>query len=424
MENEFEKGFIAGYLINQRKSTNEEDESDLTSKKWTYPSNWLKLPEPADNQIIVLFDADKYGSDSSLQYYRGTCGIHTAFDGIDDIKVNWGDGTGDWTFWNADKYGNSADYAHEFTPGTGHDTGESEQWIVTWTFNEEREVGEEYFYSLCYTNYSSKAAMRMPAIKIGNTKYLNSNSNSSISASKSLLRYIKILNDELNITYKFSGAYHLSKVELSESITKIPYKCFSNAYNLFDINLTNITEIGDSAFSRCYKLNPSGKMPNLTTIGNNAFQDTGITSCNFPKLTSIGQYAFSSCSLMTNITIPKGVTYVNDYAFQSCQSLRSVDLSNVTEIGTYAFNMCYSLKTIKSDKVLTINNEAFRSCNRLLTAEFPSCNSVGNSAFQYCCCLELCILASGADIDSTAFSNTYICEVKYEESKESEESST
>ena len=67
MENEFEKGFMAGFLINQRKSTNEEDESDSTSKKWTYPSNWLKLPEPADNQIIVLFDADKYGSNSSLQ---------------------------------------------------------------------------------------------------------------------------------------------------------------------------------------------------------------------------------------------------------------------------------------------------------------------------------------------------------------------
>ena len=411
MENEFEKGFMAGFLLNQRKSDTPDEPA--TDGKWTYPSNWLKLPEPADNQIIVLFDADKYGSNSSLQYYRGTCGIATAFDGKDDIKVNWGDGTGDWTFWNADKYGNSADYAHNFTPGTGHDTGESEQWIVTWTFNEEREVGEEYFYSLCYTNYSSKAAMRMPAIKIGNTKYLNSNV--SVNASNSLLRYIKILNDELNITYKFSGAYHLSKVELSESITKIPYKCFSNAYNLFDINLTNITEIGDSAFSRCYKLNPSGKMPNLTTIGNYAFQDTGITSCNFPKLTSIGQYAFSSCSLMTNITIPKGVTYINDYAFQYCQSLRSVDLSNVTEIGTYAFTMCNSLKTIKSDKVLTINNEAFRSCNKLLTAEFPSCNSVGNSAFQYCSCLELCILASGADIDSTAFSGTFICEVKSEE---------
>lgn len=412
MENEFEKGFMAGFLINQHKSTNE---SDSTSEKWTYPSNWLKLPEPKDNQIIVLFDADKYGSNSSLQYYRGTCGIYAAHDGTDDIKVNWGDGTGDWTFWNADKYGNSADYAHEFTPGTGHDTGKSEQWIVTWTFNEKREVGEEYFASLCYTNYSSKAAMRMPAIKIGNTKYLRSDPNAGINASNSLLRYIKILNDELNITYKFHGASHLSKVELSESITKIPDSCFSNAYNLFDINLTNITEIGNSAFSRCYKLNPSGKMPNLTTIGNNAFQNTSITSCNFPKLTSIGKYAFSSCSLMTNITIPKGVTYINDYAFQNCQSLRSADLSNVTEIGAYAFYMCYSLKTIKADKVLTINNSAFYACNRLLTAEFPSCNSVGNSAFRYCYCLELCILASGADIDSTAFSDTYICEVKYEE---------
>ena len=59
---------------------------------------------------------------------------------------------------------------------------------------------------------------------------------------------------------------------------------------------------------------------------------------------------------MTNITIPKGVTYINDYTFQNCQSLRSVDLSNVTEIGTYAFTMCCSLKTIKADKLTTARN--------------------------------------------------------------------
>ena len=51
MENEFEKGFMAGFLINQRKSTNEEDS---TSEKWTYPSNWLPLSKVRDNEISAL----------------------------------------------------------------------------------------------------------------------------------------------------------------------------------------------------------------------------------------------------------------------------------------------------------------------------------------------------------------------------------
>ena len=51
MKTEFEKGFIAGYLLNCNNDTPKPGPNP-----WTYPNSWLKLPEPADNQIVMLVD--------------------------------------------------------------------------------------------------------------------------------------------------------------------------------------------------------------------------------------------------------------------------------------------------------------------------------------------------------------------------------
>ena len=464
MENEFEKGFMAGFLLNQRKSdTPDEPDEPTINIKWTYPSNWLQLPEPSENQIVLLVDA-AYSSSRTIAYNRHHVGSS-------DTTINWGDGT--------EFYSES----HSYTAGTGHDTGESEQWIITITFDESQEIGSEYLYAL-YSG-TTNSTMSTLAMKIGNTRYIL-----SLNCTSSAIQYIKILNDDLNTSYSFSSAYRLCKVELSEKITKIPNSCFKSAYNLSDINLLNITEIGTNAFRNCYLLNPSGKMPNLTTIGNYGFYNTGIKNCIFPKLTSIGDYAFSGCSMLTNAIIPDGVTSIGNYAFyktnitnvvipdgvtsignyafyrckitnvvipdsvtsignyafsdcpmltkitmsnsvitigqyifSGCLALQSINLENVTTIGYSEFANCKNLKTIKANKVLSIGTSAFQNCPRLLTAEFSSCNSVGASAFVYCYTLRSCILASGANIHNTAFNYSYLLEIKYAET-ESEELNT
>ena len=456
MENEFEKGFMAGFLLNQRKSdTPDEPDEPTINIKWTYPSNWLQLPEPSENQIVLLVNAKYSSSDRRIEYVMQH--VHSS-----NTTINWGDGTEYYREY------------HSYKAGTGHDTGESEQWIITITFDESQEIRSEYLDSLHTTN----STISTLAMKIGNTRYISS----SLGCTSSAMQYIKILNDELNISYSFSSAYRLCKVELSEKITKIPNSCFNNAHNLSDINLLNITEIGTNAFRNCYLLNPSGKMPNLTTIGNYGFYNTGTKNCIFPKLTSIGDYAFSECPMLTNVIIPDGVTSIGNYAFYRCKftnivipdgvtsigdyafygckitnvvipdsvtsignyafsncpmltkitmsnsvvtigqyvfsgclSLQSINLENATIIGYCEFANCKNLKTIKANKVLSIGTGAFQSCSRLLTAEFSSCNSVGAAAFQYCYTLRSCILASGADIYKTAFQDSYLVKVKYAE---------
>jgi len=57
------------------------------------------------------------------------------------------------------------------------------------------------------------------------------------------------------------------------------------------------------------------------------------------SVTRIGDSAFSGCSSLTSITIPKGITYIGSSAFSGCNGLTWISIpEGVTEIGSNAFN--------------------------------------------------------------------------------------
>ncbi|MCH5245801.1 MAG: leucine-rich repeat domain-containing protein, partial [Muribaculaceae bacterium] len=51
-------------------------------------------------------------------------------------------------------------------------------------------------------------------------------------------------------------------------------------------------------------------------------------SGNTYSVTSIGDFAFESCSGLTNVTIPNSVTTIGNYAFAYCSGLTSVTIPN------------------------------------------------------------------------------------------------
>lgn len=64
-------------------------------------------------------------------------------------------------------------------------------------------------------------------------------------------------------------------------------------------------------------------------------------------VTSIGEWAFMSCTSMTNITIPSSITIIGNYAFQYCRGITVIDIpSSVNSIGQYAFQNCSALTTV------------------------------------------------------------------------------
>lgn len=110
----------------------------------------------------------------------------------------------------------------------------------------------------------------------------------------------------------FSASYGLTGVTLSRNLQRIEAEAFSKCTKLSSITIpASVETIGKKAFAECEGLSKLefSADGNLKTIGEYAFEETGVVSITLPKkLTSIGTGAFSYCKKLTNVTIPKEIT--------------------------------------------------------------------------------------------------------------------
>ncbi|MCX6652682.1 MAG: fibronectin type III domain-containing protein [Methanomassiliicoccales archaeon] len=171
-----------------------------------------------------------------------------------------------------------------------------------------------------------------------------------------------------------------------------------------------VVAIGDYAFSSCTSLTSVTIPDSVTSIGNYTFADcTSLTSITIPSsVTSIGGSAFYYCISLTSVTIPDSVTSIGDSAFSHCTSLTSVTIpDSVTSIGNSAFASCTSLTCVTiGSGVTSIGNYAFSYCTSLTSVTIPNgVTSIGNGAFASCTSLTSVTLGSSVtSIGNNAFS--------------------
>lgn len=175
-------------------------------------------------------------------------------------------------------------------------------------------------------------------------------------------------------------------------------RCFWESGSYVDHLPSSIRVVGPKAFKDCTKLGSTMGLelsgPNLTSIGQCAFQNTGITALRSgtnSALTTIGPEAFLSCKSLQSVILPKTVTTVGDRSFQYCSALttyRASDAEKVMSYGTAVFRDCAKLSTftVKAMSMVNIPDSLFYGCSSLdlSFSGLSTLNSIGRYAFYNC----------------------------------------
>lgn len=209
-------------------------------------------------------------------------------------------------------------------------------------------------------------------------------------------------------------------------VTEIEPYAFENKASITGLNLrdaSNLTRIGQGAFSICRNLTGTVRIPgSVTEIGRNAFASSGITGLDLSGatgLTVIERSAFSHCGSLTGtVDIPAGVTEIGAYAFQNTDitGLNLSKAAGLTKIEPSSFDSCRNLTgTVAIPAgVSEIGAYAFLTTGitRLDLSRAAGLTDIGEWAFYGCRGLtgKVDIPASITVIGTVAFQNTGITE--------------
>ena len=175
-------------------------------------------------------------------------------------------------------------------------------------------------------------------------------------------------------------------------VTSIGYASFNNCKNLTSVVIPDgVKTIGYSAFGSCDNLKSVTIPDSVTCICSSAFTNClSLSSVIIPNsVTSIGYDVFFYCPSLTSVTLSDNVTTIA--CFGSCSSLTSIDIPyGVTVIDTGAFKDCSNLRSVTiPDTVTWIGFQAFENCTSLTSVTIPeSVNSIAPNAFHGCSSLK------------------------------------
>ena len=215
-----------------------------------------------------------------------------------------------------------------------------------------------------------------------------------------------------NVSFIDFGAFKqcssITSVTLG-AVTTIPNDAFYKCTSLQSVTLGSVqslTSIQERVFFNCGALTKVGApnitaghavLPNVTSVGESAFANSGIADISLPAATSLDASCFSSdylttvsipvatvlphscfygASSLTSVTAPM-VQSVSTDAFYECTSLTSISLPNATVLGKRAFSGCTNLTAVEITKVTTIGEYCFQGRHKVTTFTLPKITSIG-----------------------------------------------
>ena len=145
-----------------------------------------------------------------------------------------------------------------------------------------------------------------------------------------------------------------------------------------------ITHIGVRSFDGFTKLKTVDIPEGVSSIGNRAFQKSGITEITLPSgITKLEDGTFWQCTSLEKINLGN-ITEIGANVFDGCSSLKEVDLSNLTSMGNLTFQDCTSLESVAlGEKISELPIGTFYDCTTLKSIAIPdSVKTIGANCFR------------------------------------------
>ena len=150
------------------------------------------------------------------------------------------------------------------------------------------------------------------------------------------LTNVTLSNSLISLKQRTFATTKLSSITIPSSVVEIDESSFNNCSLLSSIKIDDSNPIYDSR-NNCNAIIETSSntllrgcnttiIPNtVTSIGNNAFEGSGITLITIPdSVTSIGAYAFRNCRNLATVTIGNGITIIEGRTFYDCSTLTTV----------------------------------------------------------------------------------------------------
>ena len=225
------------------------------------------------------------------------------------------------------------------------------------------------------------------------------------------LKTIENIPSELNDiqSWCFEGTA-LESVDLSKTnVTIMKDGVFYNNKSLTSIQLPNKLEnFWDNAFYGCKVLNNIVMPSTVVGIYNNVFEGCeALSNVTFnDSYTTLGHHVFKKCPLAA-VTFPNTLNSIGEYAFEST-NLNTVDLSNtqITSLPNGSFYNCEQLSDVKLPKALTyIGDHAFYKSPITSITFPPTLQKIDAWAFQNAHFKNVVIPTQCSLIEQGAFSD-------------------
>lgn len=246
--------------------------------------------------------------------------------------------------------------------------------------------------------------------------------------------------DMINYSYTGSPFYNrldITQINIGEGITRIGDYTFNRCSGIASIYLPeSLKSIGHIAFYNCNNLN-AVYISDLEAWLTVDFQGDFCNPCHYAHqlyidgieaieitvpegISSLNNYVFDGCAHLTEVILPSSLTSIANHAFLGCLGVENIhvsdDNSNFCAIDGVLYNKnadtivcCPSGKSgdfIIPNNVTNIGKQAFIDCSKLTSIIIPnSVTNIGDGAFVRCSSLTSVSIPYGVNhIGNTTFS--------------------